>query len=538
MTTLQRYVLKEVLRALIPTFLVLVFLMTLGFCVQMLNEGLDVVRLAGLPRHVISLAVPVVLPSAMLAAVIMAFGRLSADTEIIAVRVGGVHLLHVIWPVGVLALLVSLLAGYFHFEVQPAARLNIELLQNEAVKQILMDKVALSAKRQFSFPPWYVQYDDYRDGQMQDMLILELSGGMPDYVISARRGRITPDPEQPECVRVRLEDCYIIRPNAQDVTGREPFNAGEISLRAPVASTLGRLLDKDAHLPFYPLWKRLKGAEQAVAKDPQRFANPGREEKETRRKLQHLELQMRPRLKALQEGQDLLRKRREEDERAQSLIRIRQQEILTHMEDLRLWQKELVDVEKAVGDLQGGEGTDARNYDELVKLQRKRDSVRERIRALNTKRAEARAEIETAQRLLARNQTEEKEIQEAAVELLAGIDDVNRRLKALHEHAKQADDQGNLHDLWLRIHKRAAQAMAVFTFAMIGIPLGIMMRRRSILIAFGISFAIVLGIFYPFLIFGQVISEGGILPTGPAMWSGNAVTFAIGLALMYVTVRK
>ena len=52
------------------------------------------------------------------------------------------------------------------------------------------------------------------------------------------------------------------------------------------------------------------------------------------------------------------------------------------------------------------------------------------------------------------------------------------------------------------------------------------------------SFGVVLLLFYPFLIIGQMAAESGLLPTVPAMWSGNALTFMIGLALTVHVLRK
>ena len=99
MSKLQSYTLTEVLKAFVPAFLALLLIMLLGFCIQLLNEGLDVVRLRSLPHHIANFSVPWVLPAAFLTAVIMAFGRLAADNEIIAVFVGGVHLFHIMAPV-------------------------------------------------------------------------------------------------------------------------------------------------------------------------------------------------------------------------------------------------------------------------------------------------------------------------------------------------------------------------------------------------------------------------------------------------------
>jgi lipopolysaccharide export LptBFGC system permease protein LptF len=80
--------------------------------------------------------------------------------------------------------------------------------------------------------------------------------------------------------------------------------------------------------------------------------------------------------------------------------------------------------------------------------------------------------------------------------------------------------------------------MSVFVFALVGIPLGALPGRRSVMVAFGMSFAIVLLIFYPLLILGQIMAEAGRVPAAPALWAGDGLTFAIGVVLMVWLLRR
>ena len=99
---LSRYVTGELLKTLVPAFFALMLIMILGFCMQLLHEGLDVVRLPGLIPQVFIYCIPLVLPPAFLTAVITVFGRLAADNELIAMQAAGVRLHSIIIPVLVL----------------------------------------------------------------------------------------------------------------------------------------------------------------------------------------------------------------------------------------------------------------------------------------------------------------------------------------------------------------------------------------------------------------------------------------------------
>jgi lipopolysaccharide export LptBFGC system permease protein LptF len=100
-----------------------------------------------------------------------------------------------------------------------------------------------------------------------------------------------------------------------------------------------------------------------------------------------------------------------------------------------------------------------------------------------------------------------------------------------------AADQSALRSIGVRIHKRLAQALSVLSFVMVGIPLGILASRRSVILSLGLSFGLVLFVFYPFMVVGQMAAEVSTLSAAPLIWMGNAVMLAIGAVLMARVVR-
>ncbi|MEF8788069.1 MAG: LptF/LptG family permease, partial [Planctomycetota bacterium] len=208
---LSRYVSKEVIKTLVPAFLALALIMILGFSMQLLHEGLDVVRLPGLLPPVFIYCIPLVLPPAFLTAVITVFGRLSGDNEILAMQAAGVRLHAVVVPTLILALFFSIAATAFQFEAVPYARRQIKTLKYEALKQILMDKIALRSRTHFSFGRGHLTYDAYRDGKMINPTILETKGGLVHTLIRAKTGKVQKDPEKEGFVLFRLQDTVITR---------------------------------------------------------------------------------------------------------------------------------------------------------------------------------------------------------------------------------------------------------------------------------------------------------------------------------------
>ena len=73
--------------------------MLLGFSIQLLHKGLDIPSLTYIIPFLAIYALPHALPSSLLTATVMTYGRLSADNEITAIRSAGIHLHKIITPI-------------------------------------------------------------------------------------------------------------------------------------------------------------------------------------------------------------------------------------------------------------------------------------------------------------------------------------------------------------------------------------------------------------------------------------------------------
>jgi len=266
MKKLQTYVLKDVASALVPAFATLVLIMIVGFCMQLLHEGLDVVRLHRLLPPLFAYCVPMVLPSAFLTAVVMTFGRLSADNELIALRAGGVHLFRVIHPVLLVAVGLTMLVTVFQFELVPRARASIKKLKYRALKQILLDRVILSSRRQFSFESVVIQYDDFVKGRLTNPILLKKSGARPEMIMRAAYATVRTDQAEPETVTFQMEDCVITTFGGQTyseaITTRSKSGIFSLSL-APESSE--EIATDEKHLPTAQLVGRLEELRRQTA---------------------------------------------------------------------------------------------------------------------------------------------------------------------------------------------------------------------------------------------------------------------------------
>jgi len=122
MKIIERYVLQSFMAAFALAWLVLSFVLTIGLLVRitrLLIEGLPIqavglFMLVGLPET-LTLTVPL----SLLVSALLVFSRLSADSEIAAMRACGVNLLHIMkWPI-IVAVLLTAVGVYVNNEIVP-----------------------------------------------------------------------------------------------------------------------------------------------------------------------------------------------------------------------------------------------------------------------------------------------------------------------------------------------------------------------------------------------------------------------------------
>ena len=122
MKIIERYVFGSFLSSFVLGFLVLSFVLTIGLLVQIIGYIMD-----GVPMSLVGefcmVSLPETLqwsmPLALLVSAILVFSRMSADSEILAIRACGISLLTVMkWPV-LFALLCTCLGVWVNNEIVP-----------------------------------------------------------------------------------------------------------------------------------------------------------------------------------------------------------------------------------------------------------------------------------------------------------------------------------------------------------------------------------------------------------------------------------
>ncbi|MSU34167.1 MAG: YjgP/YjgQ family permease [Pedosphaera sp.] len=194
MQTLTQYLLRQLLATFGLCLVVFTLLLLLG---NVLKEVLDLLtsQLASpaVAMRAILLLLPFViafaLPIALLAAVLLTFGRLSADQEITAMRANGISLVQIAFPVVAISLLLSGIGAWFNLEIAPRCRQAFKGLQY----QMLRDQSAVRLLR----PRSYTQIGDldiYVGGtsgnHLTDVLLYQYTNQVKILECRAERARL------------------------------------------------------------------------------------------------------------------------------------------------------------------------------------------------------------------------------------------------------------------------------------------------------------------------------------------------------------
>ncbi|MCG3149606.1 MAG: hypothetical protein PCFJNLEI_03071 [Verrucomicrobiae bacterium] len=227
MKILPKYITRQLVTTLIFTVGVFTFVLLLGRILKQLSDllvnrqvGLDVVAwfLALLVPSVMSFS----LPMAMLASVLLVFGRLSADSEITAMRASGVSLGRVAAPVIMLAVVMGGLCFYVNTELAPYCRFKFRTLFLQLSTE---NPMALLEEGTYikDFPGYVVYVGRKFPDRVEDIVLYSLDDkGNVISSLRAQRGTVAGN----ATARKLLLDLYDVRGDLHDQS--DPGNVHKI----------------------------------------------------------------------------------------------------------------------------------------------------------------------------------------------------------------------------------------------------------------------------------------------------------------------
>lgn len=199
MKILDRYTGKNIFVTMLIGVIVLSLILVLGRVLQelldkLINQNVPISVVVAFMAFVLPFSLTFSIPWGLLTAVLLVFGRMSADNELIALRSSGVSIVRICVPVFALALAMTGVCFWINADVAPRAAKKMadslfEVATNNPIALFATDEVV------DQFPDRRV-YVGAKDGNMLlNLTIFEIAkDATPTKVIYAKRGELMPDP--------------------------------------------------------------------------------------------------------------------------------------------------------------------------------------------------------------------------------------------------------------------------------------------------------------------------------------------------------
>ena len=238
-----KLMLRYVLGEMIPTFfigvivfvLILLMFQALRLTEFVLVHGVKVSTIAQMMGYLSTSFLPVLFPMSLLFTVLLTYGRLSADAEIVALKAIGLSTGSIIAPAIILSVLIGVLSLQTSFHIAPWGNRQFELLITKlgSMKPGVAIKEGTFSEGFFNLVV-YANKVDSKTGELEQVFIYdERNPGSPITVIS-RAGQLLTDPDQPgHSAALRLTDGDIHR-NSDGHHTKIDFATYDIFLSDPI----------------------------------------------------------------------------------------------------------------------------------------------------------------------------------------------------------------------------------------------------------------------------------------------------------------
>lgn len=260
MKTFDRYIGRQVLSSTTFAVVVLSFVLVLGNIFKELLEELvkrpdmDAKYVFQFILNVLPFSLIFTIPWGFLTAVLLVFGRMSADNELISIRMAGLSLTRICAPVFALAILLTAASLWLNVSVAPQAKKN---LRGMVLKMAIEDPTALfSSDEVITEIPGYVIYVEEKlyaenkgDTQLKNLQLIELNKmNKPIRYVKAERVTMRTEEDDGELVIVLdLERAHIENKDSDDPANFEEINLGYAD-STPLVISLEKLRDKHSRV--------------------------------------------------------------------------------------------------------------------------------------------------------------------------------------------------------------------------------------------------------------------------------------------------
>jgi len=198
---IHRYILKEIGTPTVLSLLIFTFVLLMGRIPRLtelvINKGVPALEIVKLFAYLMPTFFSITIPLSFLLGILLAFGRLSADSEFIALKASGISLYSLVKPVFILAIFFTILTAWLTISVIPESKAAFKTHLFKIASSNINASIRPGVfNGDFKGIVLYVRGMDERSGIMRDVFISDEREGETPTIIVAKQGRFISDPHQ------------------------------------------------------------------------------------------------------------------------------------------------------------------------------------------------------------------------------------------------------------------------------------------------------------------------------------------------------
>lgn len=236
------YIFFEMWPGLVIGVAVFVFILLMAQALRLtefvLIHGVSVDLIVQIMGYLSVSFLPAILPMSLLFAVLMTYGRLSQDSELVALKALGYSQLSLTVPAVLLSIMIAAISAQTSFQIAPWGNRQFELLITK-----LGQTKAGATLREGTFSEGffdlviYANKVDSKTGQIEKVFIYNQRAGDTPLTIISKAGQIVQDPHQPgHSALLLLKDGNVHR--TADTHTKIKFGTYEVKLSDPIKEEL------------------------------------------------------------------------------------------------------------------------------------------------------------------------------------------------------------------------------------------------------------------------------------------------------------
>ena len=198
---IHRYILKEISIPTLLSLLIFTCVLLMGkiprIAELIINKGVPAAKILQLFSYLLPTFFTITVPLSFLLGILLAFGRLSADSEFIALKASGISLYNLVKPVFILAIFFSLLTAWITISLEPASKAAFR----SNLFQIAASSISIGVKPgvfndKFKGIVLHTRGMGEKNEIMQDVFISDEREGKTPATITAQHGRFISNQDQ------------------------------------------------------------------------------------------------------------------------------------------------------------------------------------------------------------------------------------------------------------------------------------------------------------------------------------------------------